>query len=194
MVYETNAIYDIENNKLDNDPVLGQVVILKYGAFVTKCMAVTGDDGELDLECIEVLDTIVNVERYENNSWVTLGLGNPWRMISEGVLHDGDLVRFLDESGEISEQLSAGMDDPNGIYIVGKSSLKVEEDLSTFDDLILEKYIKEHQSDLEIDDDIVDVFEDDDLDLEFISLSWFLDYIGKYSEPLKIGKRLIESN
>lgn len=193
MIYETGVIYDIENNKLDADPVLGQVVILRHGAFVTKCMLVTGEDGEPELECIEVIDTLVNVERYENNSWVSLGLGNPWRMISENILKDGDLVRFLDEQGEISEQLSADMDDPNGIYIVGKSSLKVEEDLSTFDDFILEKYIKENNSELEIDE--TNVFEeDDDLDLEFISLSWFLDYIGKYSEPLKVGKRLIESN
>ena len=193
MLYETGVLYNIENTKMDSDPVLGQIVILRHGAFVTKCMAVTGEDGELDLECIEVIDTLVNIEKYENESWVSLGLGNPWRMISEGILHDGDLVRFLDESGEISEQLTSDMDDPNGIYIVGKSSLKVEEDLSTFDDLILERYLKENESELEIDD--VDVFDDDDdLDLEFISLSWFLDYIGKYSEPLKVGKRLIESN
>ena len=193
MIYETGVIYDIENNKLDADPVLGQVVILRHGAFVTKCMLVTGEDGEPELECIEVIDTLVNVERYDNNHWVSIGLGNPWRMISEGVLKDGDLVKFVDESGEISEQLSADMDDPNGIYIVGKSSLKVEEDFSTFDDFILEKYIKENNSELEIDE--TNVFEeDDDLDLEFISLSWFLDYIGKYSEPLKVGKRLIESN
>lgn len=193
MLYETGVLYNIENTKMDSDPVLGQIVILRHGAFVIKCMGVTGEDGELDLECIEVIDTLVNIEKYENESWVSLGLGNPWRMISEGILHDGDLVRFLDESGEISEQLTSDMDDPNGIYIVGKSSLKVEEDLSTFDDLILERYLKENESELEIDD--VDVFDDDDdLDLEFISLSWFLDYIGKYSEPLKVGKRLIESN
>ena len=133
------------------------------------------------------------VERYENDSWVSLGLGNPWRMISENILKDGDLVRFFDEEGELSEPLTGDMDDPNGIYIVGKSSLKVEEDFSSFDDMILEKYLEANKSELEIDD--VDVFdEEDDLDLEFISLSWFLDYIGKYSEPLKIGKRLIESN
>ena len=192
MIYETGVIYDIENNKLDADPVLGQVVILRHGAFVTKCMLVTGEDGEPELECIEVIDTLVNVERYDNNSWVSLGLGNPWRMISESILKDGDLVRFLDESGEISEPLSSDMDDPNGIYIIGKSSLKVEEDFSTFDDLILEKYLEANKSELEIDE--TDVFdEEDDLDLEFISLSWFLDYIGKYSEPLKIGKHLIES-
>lgn len=193
MIYETGVIYDIENNKLTTDPVLGQVIILRHGAFVTKCMLVTGEDGEREFECIEVIDTLVVVERYENDSWISLGLGNPWRMISENILKDGDLVRFFDEEGELSEPLTGDMDDPNGIYIVGKSSLKVEEDLSSFDDMILEKYLEANKSELEIDD--VDIFdEEDDLDLEFISLSWFLDYIGKYSEPLKIGKRLIESN
>lgn len=193
MIYETGVIYDIENNKLTTDPVLGQVIILRHGSFVTKCMLVTGEDGEREFECIEVIDTLVVVERYENDSWVSLGLGNPWRMISENILKDGDLVRFFDEEGELSEPLTGDMDDPNGIYIVGKSSLKVEEDFSSFDDMILEKYLEANKSELEIDD--VDVFdEEDDLDLEFISLSWFLDYIGKYSEPLKIGKRLIESN
>lgn len=192
-MYIPGVIYDIKGKEMKNDPVLGQIVILRHGAFVTKCIVNIGDDGEYEFECIEVIDTLVNVEKFENGSWVSLDVGNPWRMISEGFLKDGDLVRFLDEQGEISEPLSADMDDPNGIYIVGKSSLKVEEDLSTFDDLILEKYLKENNSDLEIDE--TNVFEeDDDLDLEFISLSWFLDYIGKYSEPLKVGKRLIESN
>lgn len=192
-MYIHGIIYDINGKELKTDPVLGQIVIIRHGAFVTKCMVNIDNDGEYEFEGIEVIDTLVNVEKFENGSWVSLDVGNPWRMISNNTIKDGDLVRFLDEHGELSEPLTGDMDDPNGIYIVGKSSLKVEEDFSSFDDIILEKYLEANKSELEIDD--VDVFdEEDDLDLEFISLSRLLDYIGKYSEPLKVGKRLIESN
>lgn len=188
--FENDKIYDINGKEYNGDLVPGQLFIKKQGPLVLKAIFNPEDGTENGITILDVVQTLVYVERCRNMQWETVAYGDPWEMIEDGTLGLGDIVRFVDENGNIVTDLASDLSDDTGLYYVGVPMGVYQENSEEehiFDESLLDDFSKEKGIKIEVDDEVESASAEE---LQFISVEGTMKYLTEYSSILKDARAL----
>lgn len=125
---------------------------------------------------------VIDTYKYIDGKWELVANNyNPYDLIEEDILHDGDIVKFKNTitNEDLQNIPELNLFDPAGIFIIGES----------FDDYSI--YMKEellHDHDDNCDDD----FDYDEEDLSIISACSILEYLRYYEKTIKSVGSIID--